>query len=291
VRFAFVAVEKANYPIEILCRVLQVSRSGYYAWARRPPSTRSRQDARLAVEVAVAHKRSRGSYGSPRVYHELRARGMRHGRKRIERLMREQGLQARRKRRFRKTTDSRHSFPTARNVLARNFMVDRADAVWVGDITYVWTGEGWLYLAALLDLFSRRVVGWAVRETLETALALEALDRALATRRPAPGLLHHTDRGCQYASHAYAARLGANGISASMSRVGDCWDNAVAESFFATLKGELVDLVEFRTRAEAIAALADYIENFYNCQRRHSSLGYCSPVEFELRAQITQLAA
>jgi transposase InsO family protein len=197
--------------------------------------------------------------------------------------MRQQGLQGCRKQRFRITTDSRHSLPVAPNVLGRRFSEDRANAAWVGDITYVWTAEGWLYLAVLLDLFSRRVVGWAIRETLETSLVSDALERALRSRRPPPGLVHHSDRGCQYASHGYRERLKAAGAQSSMSRVGDCWDNAVAESFFATLKGELVDRMHFPTRAAAYDAISDYIENFYNRQRRHSSLDYVSPVEYELR--------
>jgi putative transposase len=287
VRFGVVDAEKAFYPIDLLCRVLGVSRSGYYAWIRRPAAARAREDARLAVEICAAHKRSRCTYGSPRVHKELQARGMRLGRKRVERLMRERGLRVGRKRRFRKTTDSRHSLPIANNILARNFTANRPNAVWVGDITYVWTREGWLYLATLLDLFSRRVVGWAVRDTLETSLALDALDQAIAARRPPRGLVHHTDRGCQYASHDYRARLGAHGIVPSMSRAGDCWDNAVAESFFATIKRELIDLADFPTRAVATAAIAEYIETFYNRQRRHSSLAYRNPVEFELRFQLS----
>jgi transposase InsO family protein len=239
----------------------------------------------------MSHRRSDRTYGSPRVYRDLRAQGMRVSRKRVERLMRQQGLKSKRQRSFRKTTDSRHGLPVAPNILARNFNVSHPNTVWVGDITYVWTAEGWLYLAILLDLFSRRVVGWSVRETLDTPIALEALNRAITSRLPAPGWVHHTDRGVQYCSHEYQSRLKDSGARPSMSRVGDCWDNAVAESFFATMKGDIENFENFRTREDAIAAIAKYIDSFYNPQRRHSSIGYLSPIEFELRSKAALAAA
>jgi transposase InsO family protein len=250
---------------------------------------RVRSDAQLAVEIAAEHKRSRGIYGSPRVHLELRARGVRVGRKRVERLMRTNGIKGRQKRRFRRTTDSRHAQPIAPNVLARNFDPKRPDETWAGDVTYVATGEGWLYLAVLLDLFSRRVVGWAISDTNDRVLALEALKQALRLRHPRRGLVHHSDRGSPYASDEYRAALAAAGVVASMSRTGDCWD-AVAESFFATLRAELLDHARYGTQAEATMSIGDYIEGFYNPQRRHSHNGYVSPIEFELRAQIAPLA-
>jgi putative transposase len=290
-RFHFIDAEKAYYPVVVLCRVLEVWPSGYYAWRRRPQPARIKQDALLAVEIAAAHQRSRGIYGSPRVHRELRARGVRVGRKRVERLMRKNGIQGRQKRRFRRTTDSKHAQPIAPNVLERQFDPKTPNEAWATDVTYVATGEGWLYLAILLDLFSRRIIGWAVSATNDRALALEALGLAVRCRRPPRGLVHHSDRGSPYASEDYRATLAAAGIVASMSRTGDCWDNAVAESFFATLRAELLDHQNYSTHAAATDSIGDYIEGFYNQQRRHSHLGYVSPIEFELRAQVAALAA
>lgn len=290
-RFAFIAAEKAQYPVRVLCSVLAVSRSGFYAWQRRAEPKRRAADRQLGVEVVAIHKRSRKTYGSPRIHRDLREQGVRVSRKRVERILREQGIQVRRRRRYRKTTDSAHSLPVAPNRLERQFVVTRRNRVWVGDITYVETAQGWLYLAVLLDLFSRRVVGWAVSPSLDRGLALDALARALRSRSPAAGLIHHSDRGCQYASHDYRQQLAAHRIEPSMSRRGDCWDNAVAESFFATLKVELVTSSTFATFTQAERAIADYIDNFYNHQRRHSTLDYLCPVEFELRAQRAPMAA
>jgi putative transposase len=291
VRFQFIDAEKAAYPVVFLCRVLDVSPSGFYAWRRRPEPTRVSSDAQLAVEIAAEHKRSRGIYGSPRVHLELRARGVRVGRKRVERLMRKNGIKGREKRRFRRTTNSKHAHPIAPNVLARNFDPKRPNEAWAGDVTYIATGEGWLYLAVLLDLFSRRVVGWAISDTNDRVLALEALNQALRSRHPRQGLVHHSDRGSPYASDEYRAALADAGVVASMSRTGDCWDNAVAESFFATLRAELLDHERYGTRTEATMSIGDYIEGFYNPQRRHSHVGNISPIEFELRAQLAALAA
>ena len=267
-----------------------VSRSGY-AWLERPAAPKKADDAQLLVAIKAAMARGRGTYGSPRVHRELRAHGLRVSKKRIERLMRENGLVARRKRRFVHTTDSRHDQPIAPNVLARNFNVGATNEAWVGDVTYIPTREGWLYLAVLLDLFSRRVVGWATSAANDRELALRALDHALRTRRPRPGLVHHTDRGSPYASDEYRRTLDRHAIVASMSRTGDCYDNAVAESFFATLKAEHVDHEDFATRAVGTASIGDYIESFYNSARRHSHVGYVSPIEFELRSQTKALAA
>jgi putative transposase len=283
-RFQAVDAEKASFPVRVLCRVLDVSVSGYYAWSRREPSDRSKADEALKVEIRAAHKTSHGRYGSPRVHRELRAQKRRVGRKRVARLMKEDGLVGRRKRRFRRTTDSTHQHPVAPNLLGRQFTTDAPDKVWVTDITYIWTDEGWLYLAAILDLYSRKVVGWSLDESLERHLALDALRMAMDARRPLPGLVHHSDRGVQYACDDYQKALATNGLLCSMSRKGDCWDNAVAESFFATLKAELVYLTRYRTRAEARASIFEYIEIFYNRQRRHSVLGYVSPVTFETAA-------
>ncbi|WP_420814171.1 IS3 family transposase [Polyangium spumosum] len=291
VKFAFIAAEKAFFPVTVLCDVLDVSRSGFYAFCKRPEPRRKASDAQLAAEIVAAHQRSHGTYGSPRVHAELRARGLCVSRKRVERLMRERGLEARSKRRFRRTTDSNHTMPLAPNLLGRQFDAKAPNEAWVTDVTYIPTAEGWLYLATILDLFSRRVVGFAMSEQNDRALALAALERALRARRPRPGLLHHSDRGSPYASEDYRKALRERGIVASMSRTGDCWDNAVAESFFATLKAELVDATRFPTRDAATAAIGDYLERFYNHARRHSYLGYLSPVEFELRAQVAAFAA
>jgi transposase InsO family protein len=290
-KFAFIAAKEVAYPVGAMCRMLNVSRSGYYAWKARPEATKKAKDAKLAEEIVDAHRRSRGIYGSPRVHRDLKSRGLHVGKKRVERLMRESGLRGRSKRRFCFTTDSKHAFPVAPNVRDRRFEADAPNRAWVGDVTYIATGDGWLYLAVLLDLFSRRVVGWATSETNDRTLALAALDRALDQRRPAAGLLHHTDRGSPYASDDYQAALARRGIVVSMSRTGDCYDNAVAESFFATLKSEHVDHEDFPSREVARASIAEYIEGSYNPGRRHSSLGYVSPIEFELRYQLAAFAA
>jgi len=284
VRFAFVHAHAGEHAVRRLCRVLQVSRAGYYAWVKRPPSRRATADAALVTAIRAVHAGHQGlgrTYGSPRVHQELRAQGHRHGAKRIARVMREHGLRAIAVRQFRVTTQSAHAHPVAPNVLQRQFTVATPNRVWVGDLTYVRTRDGWLYLAIVLDLASRRVVGWAMRHTMEHALVLEALAMAVRQRRPAPGLVHHTDRGAQYAASDYRACLAEHAMIASMSRPGDCWDNAVAESFFATLKRELGDGAAWRTRDEARTAIFRYIEGWYNRRRRHSTLGYRSPDEYE----------
>jgi transposase InsO family protein len=291
VRFAFIATEKAAFPIRLLCRTLHVSRAGFYAWHARAPARRRGADERLGIEIAAIHAESRQRYGSPRIHAELQDRGCRTGRKRVARLMRVRGLAARRRRRFRVTTQSQHPFPIAPNLLARQFERAVPDQAWVTDITYIPTGEGWLYLAVILDLCSRFAVGWAMSERITDDLTLDALDMALARRRPAQGLLHHSDRGSQYASGDYQRVLAQHGIVCSMSRRGNCWDNAVAESFFATLKVELVHDATWNTRAAARRALFEYLEPFYNGRRRHSALGYLSPRAFEQQWQDETLAS
>ena len=289
-KFAFISQEKVAFPVTTLCRVLAVSPSGYYASCERPKSSRARRDEELAECVAAAHVASKRRYGSPRVHAELKAAGERVGRKRVARLMREKKLAARTRRRFRATTDSRHSFPVAPNVLERDFTAMAPNEAWVTDITFLWTAQGWLYLAVILDLFSRRVVGWATSENVDRHLALAALDRALALRRPRAGLVHHSDRGSTYASTDYRKALEARGIECSMSRTGDCWDNAVAESFFASLKRELEEIDDLESRAQATLLVGEYIDGFYNVQRRHSAIDYKSPIEFELVQSVKEAA-
>jgi len=270
---------------------MAVSSSGFYAWCRRGLSLRAKEDAALTVEIRAAHAASGKRYGSPRIHADLKADDHHVGRKRVARLMRAEGIEGQRKRRFRVTTDSRHSHPIAANELQRNFTAPAPNKVWVTDITYIWTREGWMYLAAILDLFSRRVVGWSMDSCIDRTLVLDALSMALKTRRPEPGLLHHSDRGVQYASADYQSQLINSGIVCSMSRKGDCWDNAVAESFFSTLKAELVHQADYVSRDQARASVFEYIEVFYNGQRRHSVLGYISPVEYEAATALKAPAA
>lgn len=290
-RFVFIEEEKAHYPVSVMCRVLDVSRSGFYAWRTRRPSSRATQDEALACEIAAAHRRSRGTYGSPRVHAELRANGRLVGRKRVARIMRRVGLAGLTRRRYRCTTDSNHRQPVAKNLVKRQFDVQAPNHVWVADITYVWTWEGWLYLAVIVDLFSRRVVGWAVADHMRTELVLEALARATGERQPAACLIHHSDRGTQYASDHYRHVLGEHDITCSMSRRGNCWDNAVVESFFATLKAELIERQPWPTRRQAQLAIHEYIASFYNQRRRHSYLGYLTPNGYEQRYEEQRVLA
>lgn len=284
-KYGFIDAEKAFFPVSLLCKTLGVARSGYYAWLARPASVRSKTDATLAETIGKVHAASRGTYGSPRVHAELRDQGVRVGKKRVARLMRLSGLAARKRRRFRpSTTDSNHRHPVAENVLARSFAREAPNQAWVGDVTYVPTSEGWLYLAVLLDLHSRRVVGWAMSDRNDRRLVLGALTMAVANRGvPAAGVLHHSDRGSTYACEDYQQALKDNGFAVSMSRRGNCWDNAVTESFFATIKTEMIHDRRFTTRAEARTAIFEYIEVFYNRQRRHSTLGYQSPTSYEAK--------
>jgi transposase InsO family protein len=287
------ARHQTEYAVRLMARILGVSPSGFYTWCRRPPCQRSIADEMLIARVRIAHAASDETYGAPRVHRDLRAEGLRVGKKRVARLMRAEGLVGQRRKAGRvRTTDSTHPHPIAPNRLERRFDVHGMpglDRVWVSDLTYVPTAEGWLYLAVVLDLASRRVVGWAMRPSLEGGLARSALEMALTARRPAPGLLHHSDRGVQYACADYRALLTAHGIEASMSRKGDCWDNAVAESFFATLELELIARHRWVTRAAARQAIFHYIETWYNPRRRHSTLGYVSPAAYE--RQLTEDAA
>jgi len=268
-----------------MCKVLKVSRSSYYAWLIRPESRRARENRRLLVKIKAIHKRSRNTYGSPRVHRELIAKGEACNRKRIARLMSDADIRAKQKRRFVVTTDSKHNLPVAANLLHRQFDVEMPNRVWVSDITYIPTGEGWLYLATVMDLYSKQIVGWSMEKSLESALVKDALSMALTKRRPTVGLIHHSDRGKQYASGEYQRMLMSNGIIPSMSRKGNCWDNAPMESFFHTLKTELVHHKRYQTRREANRDIFEYIEVFYNRQRLHSSLGYNTPAEYERAAR------
>jgi putative transposase len=290
VKFAFISEEKVAFPVAALCRLLGVSPSGYYASQGRLPSLHARRDDELSERVGVVYLANKRRYGSPRVHGDLKAAGQRVGRKRVARLMREKKLVARTRRRFRTTTDSKHSFPIAPNVLARDFTAQAPNQAWVTDITFLWTKQGWLYLAVILDLFSRRVVGWATSQNVDRHLALAALDMALTQRRPGRGLVHHSDRGSTYASSAYRQALENRGLVCSMSRKGDCWDNAVAESFFSSLKREMEDIDAFESRVGASLSIRDYIEGFYNIRRRHSAINYTSPVEFELLRSVKKAA-
>ena len=289
-KFAFISEEKVAFPVAALCRLLVVSQSGYYASQGRPASPRARRDAALVERIRAVHLTSNRRYGSPRVHADLKATGQRVGCKRVARLMRENHLVARARRRFRTTTDSKHNFPIAPNVLERDFTAHGPDRAWVTDITFVWTKQGWLYLAAILDLFSRRVVGWATSRNVDRHLALAALDMAFTHRRPGRGLVHHSDRGSTYAAADYRKALKTRDIKCSMSRKGDCWDNAVAESFFATLKREIEGIDDFESWAGANLAIGEYIDGFYNIRRRHSFLNYTSPIEFELIHSIKKAA-
>lgn len=264
-----------------MCSVLEVSRSGFYAWVKGAESPREQANRRLTDLIVEIHKKSRGTYGAPRIHAELRARGERCSKNRVARLMKAAGIRAKVRRKFRGTTDSSHSMPVAPNRLDQHFIAARPDEIWLADITYIPTGEGWLYLASILDLFSRAVVGWSMDSTLKTSLVLAALKMAIGRRMPGPGLIHHSDRGSQYASSDYQKLLNDHGIICSMSRKGNCYDNAVKESFFHTLKTELVHHERFPSRAAARASLFEYMEVFYNRERRHSSLGYLTPEEFE----------
>lgn len=273
--------EKATHDIATLCRILGVSSSGYYAWRSRPPSARAQADRQLLERIQAIHTRSRQTYGAPRIHAELHAEWVRCGRKRVTRLMRLVGLEGAHRRRWRRTTVRDRTTAPAPDLVARVFTADGPDRLWVADITYVRTWGGWLYLAVVLDVFSRRIVGWAMAEDLRTELVLEALNMAVWNRRPPRGVVHHSDRGCQYTSLAFGQRCREAGIMPSMGSVGDAFDNALAEAFFATLETELLRRQSFPTRRAARLAIFEYIEGFYNPHRRHSALSYLSPAMHE----------
>jgi putative transposase len=279
--FRFIEEHRSRWSVRLLCETLEVSPAGYYAWRQRPTSARQQRRDTLAVEIRAIHAEVKARYGSPRIHAELIARGQDCCVNTVARRMRDAGIAAKTARKFRGTTDSNHDLPVADNLLDRQFDPAAPNASWVADITYVPTREGWLYLAVVEDLYSRRVVGWSMADHLESRLVVDALEMAVQQRWPEEGLLAHSDRGSQYASEHYRRLLARNGIECSMSRRANCWDNAPMESFFASLKKELVHDADFATRAEARGAIFEYIEVFYNTKRRHSSLGYVSPAEYE----------
>ncbi len=271
---------QATFPVTVMCEVLRVSRSGFYAWLNRPPSVRAQQDAELAEAIQASHAASDGAYGALRIHEDLKDEGFRVGKRRVARLMREHGIVGVSRRRGPKTTTRKAGDPKGPDLVQREFVADQPDALWVADITYVPTGSGFLYLAVVLDVFSRRIVGWAMAGHLRTELVLAALDMAVAQRKP-DGVVHHSDHGCQYTSLAFGARCREAGVRPSLGSIGDCFDNAMCESFFATLECELLDRRRFETKAEARMALFHFIEGWYNPRRRHSALGYDSPVTHE----------
>jgi putative transposase len=291
VTYEFILTEKANFHVTALCDALGVQRSGFYDWCQRPVAESSIRREQLAVKAKAVYTMSKGTYGSPRVCRELREQGEVVSEKTVAKVMRLEGIQGRSKRRYKVTTDSRKTERIALNLLERNFTTEAPNLVWVTDVTAIWTYAGWTYLAAILDLFSRRVVGWATSENNDTALALLALQRAIESRRPSPGLIHHSDRGSPYGSDEYLKALALHEIQPSMSRKGDCWDNAVAESFFATIKTERLEVLSFVDCHAATREIADYIDRFYNPIRLHSTTGYVSPIKYELLYAVQLIAA
>jgi len=290
-KYEFIAAHQLQYPIVVMCRVLDAGRSGFYAWKDREPSQRDRDDDALVVKIRALHRGPRRSYGSPRIHAELVAAHVKVGQKRIARLMRQEGLQGRSGRRKAPRTTVPSTVPvTIPDLVQRRFVASAPDQLWVTDLTYVRTWEGWLYVAAIVDVYSRKIVGWAMADHMRVELPLAALEMAVARRRPPRGLIHHSDRGSQYTSGDYQQALTDAGILASMGRVGTCWDNALAESFWAVLKNELIYTRAWPTRAGARTAIFDYIEAFYNPIRRHSSLDFDSPNDYEYR-HATRLAA
>ena len=283
-RYRFIHEMEGQFCVTALCRAMQVTRSGYYAWRGREPCQRRKENEALLGRIGHFFERSGQTYGSPRIWRDLQEAGFTCGKHRVARLMRAEGFRAVAAPRFRVTTDSKHAHPVAQNLLDRNFGTPETNVKWAGDVTYLWTGEGWLYLAVVLDLFSRRVVGWCMQANFDRSLVVNALQAAVCQRRPEAGLLHHSDQGSQYASGDFQALLCQQRIVCSMSRKGNCWDNAPVESFFGTLKQELVHRRRFATREAARREVFEYIEVWYNRQRRHSSLDYLSPAEFERRA-------
>lgn len=280
-KYAWIEAQRGNYGVDEMCRVLDVSESGYRSWKRGGKPQRKRlTDAQMLALIQSIHAEFKGAYGSPRMVRELRLRGFPASKDRVERLMQENGIKAKHKRRFKVTTDSKHNLPIAPNLLERNFEPEAPNQVWTSDITYLWTDEGWLYLAIVIDLFNREVVGWSLKPRMTADIVTDALTMAWFRRKPEAGLIHHSDRGSQYASHAFQAKLAEYGMVCSMSRKGNCWDNAPTESWFGSFKNERVYGERFDTRDEVIAMAFEYIEVFYNRRRLHSTLGYKSPMQF-----------
>ena len=280
-RYVFIKNNIGEFSIKELCRTLEVSESGYYEWSQEKMGIRALENQRLLGKIKLIHMNKKGRYGSPRIHAELKAQGEHCSRKRVARLMNKNGIEAKHKRKFKATTDSQHRFPTAPNLLEQNFTVSEPNRVWTADISYCWTAEGWIYLAVVLDLYSRKIIGWAMDKRMTRDLVINAFLMAYWTRKPKAGLIHHSDKGSQYASHDFQRILASFGVKQSMSGKGCCFDNAVTETFFHSLKTELMFDCVFRTREEAKTAVFEYIEIFYNRERRHSTLGYCSPVDFE----------
>jgi putative transposase len=279
VRYQFIRDNVGRFSVRALCRRMEVSTSGYYAWRDREPSARSREAVCLLTHIRATHQQSHGRYGSPRIHQSLLSQGISCGRHRVARLMKKHGVAVKRKKRFRVTTKTKAGMEWFRDILDRIFSPARKDLQWAADITYLWTREGWIYLAVVMDLYSRRIVGWSIQPYLTDELAIQAMKAALQARRPALGLVHHSDRGSQYGSKDYLKLLGEHGVVSSMSEKGDCWDNAPVESFFSTLKKELGEI--FDSRNQARREVFDFIEVWYNRQRIHSTLGYTSPAEYE----------
>ncbi len=289
-RYQFISDEKKAYPVTLMCKVLLASRSGYYRWTKGVKSPRKLDYERLRPLVKEIHSQSKESYGARRIAEELTALGEPCGRTKAASLMREASVEAKQKKRFKVTTNSEHKLPVAPNLLERNFTADEPNRVYVGDITYIWTREGWLYLAIVLDLYSRRIVGWSMSNRMKTSLAVDALKMAIWRRKPGEGAIFHSDRGSQYCSKKFQKLLKSHKMRSSMSKKGDCWDNAVAESFFGSMKTERVNEMNYPSREEARRDIVDYIEMFYNSKRRHSYLGYLNPKDFEELGDIREAA-
>jgi len=273
--------QQTDFPVELMCEIFSVSKSGYYAWRKRDHSQREEKELKLLQAIEDVHKSSRKTYGSPRVYDQLKGMGHRVSKTKVERTMKKHGIRAKTKRKFRVTTDSKHNLPVAPNLLERNFSPEKPNQTWASDITYIWTREGWLFLAVIVDLFSRQVVGWSLDKTMTKELVSSALRQAYFRRKPGTGLVFHSDRGSQYCSREFRVQLKQYRMIQSQSRVANCWDNACVESFFHTLKTEMIYHEDFKTREEAHRAIFEWVEAFYNRQRKHSTLGYKSPVDFE----------
>lgn len=280
-KFQFIADCRGDFPRSHLCRLMQVTERGLRAWWHRPPSRRQRRDIMLLARIREQHRLSLGSYGRPHMTQELYELGIHVGQRRVARIMRDNGIQVLRSRKFKRTTDSNHTFNIAPNLLRQDFTASTPNQKWAGDITYIWTREGWAYLAVIIDLYSRRVIGWALSNRIKQDLALRALDMAIALRKPPPGCIHHTDRGAQYCAHEYQKRLRKHDLVPSMSGKGNCYDNSAVESFFKSLKAELIWRRTWQTRREVELAVFEYINGFYNPRRRHSAIGWKSPVAFE----------